>query len=916
MVADKNLYQPGETAEILIASPFQGKAYALVTVERGKIRKQEVIQLNGNSNFYRLPITADMGPAVYLTVTVVKGMDETNPYPTYKTSVVRINVSTESKQLDVKVTPDKTKASPGEKVQLNIQTTDLTGKPVSSEVSLALVDLSSLALSEPNSGPIFNFFYSLRGLTVYTIMAHDENIDKYNLALNDLANGEKAGGGGKGGEVPGVMGIRKNFPDTAYWNATIQTDAEGKASITVTLPDNLTTWRVDARAVADETRVGQTTTDILSNKPLMVQPITPRFFIAGDQSQISALLTNNTSQDLPVTTTLEGTGLVINDAKQQETSLKAGEKALLTWKISIPGDSQRVDISVSTRSGDYSDSSTAPLGTLDNQGLPVYRYEAPETVGTSGSIQQAGSRTEGVQLPVTSGMVTGNLKVEIEPSLVNGLEKGFDYLEAYDYESTEVSISRLLSALALKQALTSEGSSTVEMQKKADGIINTTLQKIYSKQNEDGGWGWWGDSVSDPITSAYVMMGLAKMKDSDQQVSSSVVASGGQYLQNAYSTISNDQTIPLQSRLNRQTFILYALTLNQMFSTDLTNHLYDDRANLSYYTQAMLIRIMDLQNHNDKRIQTMVSDLIASAALSSSGASWEEKSHDWWNWNTDIRTTAIVLETLIQVDKQNPLVANAVRWLMYHRTNGTWQSTQESVWSLMALSDWMVSNKEAQANYSYSVSINDTKILEGKVDQTNVQETQSIQMDLSKLLTDQTNKLMFDRSSGDGSMYYTTYMTVNLPVKDIQPLDQGFSISRKYYKPGDTTREVTIAREGDLLLSELTIVVPQSLHYVTIEDPLPAGMEAVDFSLKTNPQALQNQVYDWKSLLNDGWGWWYFTHAEVRDEKIALFADYLPAGTYIYHYFVRATTNGTYQVIPPHGQEAYFPDVYGRGAGE
>jgi len=50
--------------------------------------------------------------------------------------------------------------------------------------------------------------------------------------------------------------------------------------------DNLTTWRMDARAVTVDTRVGQTSVDIISTKPLLVRPQTPRFFVAGDEGGI------------------------------------------------------------------------------------------------------------------------------------------------------------------------------------------------------------------------------------------------------------------------------------------------------------------------------------------------------------------------------------------------------------------------------------------------------------------------------------------------------------------------------------------------------------------------------------------------------------------------------------------------------
>lgn len=917
LVADKTLYKPGETAEVLIASPFQGEAYALVTVERARIRKQEVVKLTSNSTIYKLPISSDMGPAVYLSVTVVKGMDETNPYPAYKTSIVRINVSTESRLIAVEVTPDKKTASPGETIELTVKTKDSTGQPIPAEISLALVDLSTLALSDPNTQPIADYFYSLRGLSIKTVLAHDMNIDEYNVKLNIMAAGVKEGGGGddKGGDIPGVMGVRKNFPDTAYWNATVQTDEEGQATVKVTLPGNLTTWRVDARAVTNDTLVGQTTADILSNKPLMVQPVTPRFFISGDKSQITALITNNTKTDLPVSTTLDATGLVLDGAKEQKVDVKAGQQALVSWKVSIPVDSSRVDLTISVKGGTYSDASLAPLGTLDNQGLPVYRYQVPETVGTSGIMREAGTRTEGVRLPDQAGQIDGNIRIELEPSLVNGLEKGVTFLEDYPYDSMDITISEFLSAIALDRALATEGKQTSDAQQKVDDLINKSLQRIYASQNSDGGWGWWSDNTSDPITSAYVMLGLAKLKENDQQVNKDVVSLGSDYLILQIQSLHEGLSIPLQSRLNRQAFLLYALTINQYTKSNFTDDLYENRTNLSYYAQAMLLRVLDLQNHKDPRIQTLLADLVSSAALSSSGTSWEEKNHDWWNWNTDTRTTAIVLQTLIELDDQNPLIANAVRWLMNHRTESCWRTTQETAWSLMALSDWMVMSKEMEANYAYSVTMNDETLLDGQVTSENITEAQSIKVELNKLLQDQTNRLSFSRGSGNGSLYYTTYMTANLPVADIEPLDQGFSVSRKYFNPSDLKTEVTSSKTGDLLLAELTIVVPQSLHYVTIEDPLPAGMEAVDTSLKTSPQGILEDLYDWKSFGQEGWGWWYFTHSEKRDEKVVLFANWLPAGTYVYHYYVRSTTPGLYQVIPPHGQEVYFPDVYGRGAG-
>jgi hypothetical protein len=100
-----------------------------------------------------------------------------------------------------------------------------------------------------------------------------------------------------------------------------------------------------------------------------------------------------------------------------------------------------------------------------------------------------------------------------------------------------------------------------------------------------------------------------------------------------------------------------------------------------------------------------------------------------------------------------------------------------------------------------------------------------------------------------------------------------------------------------------------------IDDPLPAGLEAVDQSLETSPQGVDPNQYDYETLWEQGWGWWYFDHIELRDERVVLSADFLPPGTYTYTYLARAGTPGTFRVIPPTAQEFYFPEVYGRGEG-
>ncbi len=915
LVLGQDSYRPGDTAEVLIASPFQGEAYALVTVERGRIRRQEVIRLESNSTVYRLPITADLAPNAYLSVIVVKGVDETNPRPSFKIGMAEIKVATDYQQLKVTVQPDRESAGPGDEVTYTVRTTTLDGAPVEAEVSLGLSDLATLSLAPPNSRPILEAFYDRRGLRVRTSMALVNSTEDYNAALveNITPEGERAGSGGAKGEGElGVFAVRQDFPDTAFWRADLRTDADGQAAVTVRLPDNLTTWRLDARAATADTRVGQTSYDLRSTKPLLVRPQTPRFFIAGDQVTLGAAVHNNTPGTLLVDASLAADGVELLDNAGRQVEIAPGGQAYLTWKVRVAETAGQVDLVFSAASGPYSDASRPTIGAAGLEGLPVYRYEAPETVSVSGQLSEPGVRTEVVRLPALPTS-RGELAVTLAPSLSAGLADGLTYLQHYPYECVEQTVSRFLPNVLVTRVLHEAGQSDPDQEAELEKQVSLAMQRLSSSQNPDGGWGWWRGGDSDLQMTAYVLLGLVEARKSGYLVPPVMAADGLRYLREraAYPP----EGYALHTARGRQALALYVLARYEAFLPGPVGELFDRRQGLSQEARALLLQTLWLQDPQDPRLGALRSELASAAVLSASGTHWEEAQTDYWNWGSDTRTTAVVLDSLLKTDPASPLLANAVRWLMSRRTTGHWASTQETAWTLMALANWMQTSGELQADYPYALGLNGQAIEQGRVAPEDLKETRTVRLDINELLAGESNRLGFARGEGNGTLYYTADLKVWLPVPQIGALDRGIILSRAYYRLDEPDTPVSEAEQGELLRGRLTVVVPSALHYVWIDDPLPAGLEAVDSSLLTSPQGQSPEAYRWADWAENGWGWWYFDHVELRDEKVTFAADYLPAGTYIFTYLVRAGTPGIFNVIPPTAQEFYFPEVYGRGEG-
>jgi len=917
---DKLNYQIGDTAEILIASPFQGAAKAWITVERGGILKSEVIDLPTNSTIYRLPIDATFAPNAFVSVTLVKGTDDKNPIPAFRIGYAAINVNPDQFKLNIEIKPDKEKAGPREQVTYTLRVTDSAGKPVKAELGVGLTDLAVLSLLPDTSKPIMQAFYEPQSLAVLTANALTISVDEQTQTILNTVKG-----GGGGGPEGGVMQIRQLFIDTPLWNPTVTTDDNGMATVSVTLPDNLTTWRLDARAVTlptgalKTTLVGQVTSDLISTKPLLVRPLTPRFFVAGDSATLGATINNNTGVDQEVTVSLALTGATLAGPGQIKLTVKNGERGRADFPITVNSDVSGVDavFSASSADGKFSDSAKPVVGNQKDRAIPVYRYAAPETVSTSGVIgKEGGDRTEGVVLPERLNITQGSLDLRVDASLSAAAFAALKALDNSPYTCTEGTASILFANAATRRAFDAAKLTGADLKANLDEQVNIALQTLGSQQHIDGGWGWCFRDNSTAQVTAYTLLALVQAKASGYSFDASLTQKAITFL-NTSLTQPADQS--QQWVLNRQAFALYALAKAGAGNVSRTVGLFAIRERMSIYARALLLSTFRIVTPNDSaKINTLVSDLQTSAITSASGQHWEERTPDRINWNTDTRTTAIVLAALTEAQPQNALLPQIVRWLMYARSSDAWETTQETAWSVYALTNWPALSGDLNPAYQFSATINDKPLVAATNTTGSADALKTVvqSVPVTDLLKGDTNRLTLTRTAGDGTLYYTASLTAYVPVDKVQPANRGLTIARSYSLLADKARKlITGAKVGDDIRVTITLVVPEDMSNVIVTDPIPAGTEALNPDLATTGGIGVAPELNLADPLGNGYGWWWFGNTQLRDEKTVLSAEYLPAGTYTYTYTVRAGLAGQYQVIPATAQQQYFPDVYGRTAG-
>ncbi|GAB4450108.1 MAG: alpha-2-macroglobulin family protein [Anaerolineales bacterium] len=904
LTADKDAYKPGETATVFIPNPFPVNALALVTVERGRISKAAVIPVSGSGVEYPLPLTGEDAPNVYVSVTLLgQGND-------FRHGLVNLPVAPEAKALKVQLFANPPEAGPRDQVTFDVVVTDDQDQPVQGEFSLSVVDLATLKLAASNVQDILPAFYGNQPLGIETALS---------LAAYGGRNFLEAGGLGGGGGDEGSF-IRQDFPDTAYWNPSLITNAEGRGQVTLTLPDSLTTWQVDVRGLTMDTKVGQAQTQIVSTKPLLIRPVTPRFLVSGDHVLMAAVVNNNTPNRLNVSVSLQSEGFTLDnpDSATRTFEISPYAQARVEW-WGAAGLEEQADLVFSVAASgtpSLQDSARPVWGKL-----PILKYVSPQAFVTGGVLRGASAQQEVISLPRTFTPGPGSgLDVELSPSLAGSLLSALEAVEAPPYSvSAEASLSYLLPNIEVHRALNNAGLSDPALSQRVEKNLNASVSRIQSLQNADGGWGWWGQGESEPYISAYVLFGLLRAQPVGAPVNQEALNRAATYLQGTQTELTANTS---GADLDEAVFVQFALSQSGTTDSIRADALYAARDRMSPSSRALLAAILHAINPADPRVSELLSNLAAEAIRTASSAHWETPPQNLVRRGSPVYTTSVVVYALAQLDPANPVLLDAVRYLNAHRnTRGLWSAGHENAWAMLALNEAMIGIGDLRSDFTYSASLNGSPLTSGDVNGIQLEPLRA-NVPLEFLFPSSPNLLTIQREDGLGRLFYNVVLKVSRPVQDVQPLNAGMGIERIYCPAAqkDCTPLTALKLDPDqTVTARLTLTLPHDAYHVIVEDHIPAGMEILNRGLKTSQLGADKTNVQVQFKEDDpfaeGWGWWLFNEPQIHDEGILFTADYLPAGTYVLTYTLIPVQAGEFQVLPAHAWQAFFPEVQGASAG-
>ncbi|MCC6623259.1 MAG: hypothetical protein IT385_18515 [Deltaproteobacteria bacterium] len=919
LIPEKDAYGPGETARIIIQSPFL-EAKALVTVEKSGVIWKRVLDVKGTAPVLEIPITGDMQPNAYVGV-ILLGHKTVGTaqiqIPESRVGYTRFSVSTDDKRLAVSVAGERDSYLPGEKVKTTIKLADHQGKPLSGLVTFMAVDEGVLSLTGYKTPDPHAKFFAERPLAVSTADSRKRVWAK----MTPLEDGMKSdwGGDGDSGEA---TNYRRAFATTAAFLPDVEVGPSGTAELEFELPDNLTTFRLMAVAATTDGRFGRAESKVEVKKPLLVRPGLPRFLSAGDEFEARATVQAvDPALAGPVEVSITTAGPIeLAGPVTQTVQLTPGRALPVTFKAiaKSPGTARigfRVRSPASGQGGKDADAVEIDV--------PIQWPSVVRRASLTGQVAKSATRVEHpLQIPDFVREDVGGLTVTLYSSQLSELIPSLHYLMTYPYGCVEQTTGGTLPLVALRElmgdfALPGIDNKTVLARAQAG------LDRIRTMQTWSGGIAYWpGESNPHPWGSVYAGMALVK---ASKMPGLNVPAASIERLVGYLKTILRGQAAAGHSEWLEEIdavkpFAAYVLALAGASEPSYHTTMFEQRASLPDFGKVLLAMAVHESKGDAKMADTLLDEVIKTVREDGDRASIKRSNDARYYWSTmdsDLRTTALLLMALSDIRPTSPLVAKLAKGVLAERKNGEWVSTQENAFAAISLGRYFTQAEKSPGTWQATVRIGDRVWLQAELTGTKLEPaTITLPMDEARKATGQ--KLSITREGDRGPIFYTlgfAYAPKEIPKV---PYDKGFTIERSIvYAAGPKAGQpVTDVVAGDLVKVDLTIRTPEVRRYVAVDDPLPAALEPVTLDFATTAKAYATAIGERKS--DDEWYWdepVTFNHVEQKDDRVTLFADYMDEGEHTHSYLARATTTGKFFGPAPRVHEMYHPDVAGQGAG-
>ncbi|MGE0608945.1 MAG: alpha-2-macroglobulin [Pirellulales bacterium] len=749
--------------------------------------------------------------------------------------------------------------------------------------------------------------------------------------------------------------VRTNFADTALWAGSLKTDGDGVATVKLTMPESLTTWKVRTWAMGHGTKVGQGDVEVITKKNLLVRLQAPRFFTQKDEVVLSANVHNylDHAKQVQVVLELDGPALAGMGELSRTVEIAAHDELRVDWRVKVVEEGEAI-----VRMKGLTDEESDAV----QMSFPAYVHGMLKMESFAGVIRpnENDDRFE-LKVPAERRINESRIEIRYSPTLAGAMVDALPYLVDYPYGCTEQTLSRFLPTVITQKILLdmqldlktiqdkrtnlnaqeigddverSKGWKRYERnpvfdQQEVQNMVKEGVKRLTDMQCGDGGWGWfsgWGEH-SYPHTTAYVVHGLQLAVHNDVALVPGMLDRGvawlKRYQDGEVQKLKNapSKTMPWKDKAdNLDAFVFMVLTDADVKNADMQEFLYRDRTALAVYAKSMFG--IALHKLGDQEKLAMILQNIGQFLQQDdeNQTAWLKLPEDnyWWYWyGSEIEAQSYYLKLLAKTDPQGETASRLVKYLLNNRKHSTyWNSTRDTAVAIEALAEFLKASGESKPDLALEVW------LDGKLHK-------EVQITGENLFTFD-NKLVLVgdavetgihtvelKKKGNGPLYWNAYLTTFTLEDHIEKAGLEVKVDRHYYKLNKVEKKIKVAgargqavdqkvekyerqelanlqtlKSGDLVEVELVIDSKNDYEYLIFEDMKAAGFEPVEIQSGYNGNDLHAYV-------------------EFRDNRVAFFARALARGRHSVSYRLRAEIPGKFSALPTRAHAMYAPELKG-----
>jgi uncharacterized protein YfaS (alpha-2-macroglobulin family) len=723
---------------------------------------------------------------------------------------------------------------------------------------------------------------------------------------------EAANSGGQSGSKP--IAIRSNFNPLAAFAPAVRTARDGRATVEVKVPDNLTRYRIVAVAAAGDKQFGKGENALTARLPLMVRPSPPRFLDFGDTFRLPVVLQNQTDAAMTVRVAIRATNAAITDGAGRQVTVPANDRV----EVQFPAAAELAGTARFQIVGNAGNASDAA-----ELALPVWTPATTEAFATYGAID-AGAEAQPIALPGKVVTQFGGLEVETSSTNLSSLTDALLYLVHYPFECAEQRASRIAAIAALRDVLESFHTEGMPSRAQLEKSVADDIERLSQMQNADGGFAFWDRGYpSEPYLTVYVVSSLARAKAKGFAVPAHLLERARPYL--AAIETKYPKYYPDAVRHAISAYALY--TRKQLGDADIAKGQkllkeWGGPDKVTMETDGWLLGLFAGNAGAGEERKQLVRYALNKVSETAGAANFTTSYADgnYLLLSSDRRVDGVMLESLIQEQPTLDLIPKVVTGLLAHRKAGRWLNTQENSFVLQALDLYFQTYEKVTPDFVARVWLGNDyagdHAFKGRTT-----ERFALDIPMKDVATHDRSNLVIQKD-GKGRLYYRIGMTYAPASLSLEPADYGFVVQRRYEAvddPKDVSRAADGAwhvKAGARVRVRVTMVNENRRYHVALVDPMPAGFEAMNPSLATTGP-IPNDPKEQNA--RGAYWWWYgpwYEHQNLRDERVEAFASLLWEGVHEYTYVARATTPGRFIVPPPKAEEMYMPETFGRGGSD